>query len=130
MSNSTDNVKNIVWISSYPKSGNTWVRFLLLNLIYGKQETTKDLNRLIPDIHKSDFTSPPPDQPTTFIKSHFKMSEDMPLLERTAGFIYVVRNPIDVVLSNLNYYFWTHSIPNDPVLRDKIKADYIGNGSA
>jgi hypothetical protein len=27
-------MKKIVWLASYPKSGNTWVRFLLANLLY------------------------------------------------------------------------------------------------
>jgi hypothetical protein len=30
--------KNIVWIASYPKSGNTWIRSLLSNLFYSEGE--------------------------------------------------------------------------------------------
>ena len=26
--------KNLIWIASYPKSGNTWMRSLLTSLIY------------------------------------------------------------------------------------------------
>jgi hypothetical protein len=29
----------IIWLASYPKSGNTWVRFLIYNLVFGKPET-------------------------------------------------------------------------------------------
>ena len=28
------NNKKIIWISSYPKSGNTWMRYLLANYFY------------------------------------------------------------------------------------------------
>lgn len=32
--------KNIIWIASFPKSGNTWMRFLLNSLMYRKDEIT------------------------------------------------------------------------------------------
>ena len=41
--------QNIVWIASYPKSGNTWVRVFLHNLIRelrGKTEGSQDINDL------------------------------------------------------------------------------------
>ena len=38
-------MKKIVWLASFPKSGNTWVRTLLTNLLNGKQEDT--LNNLV-----------------------------------------------------------------------------------
>ena len=30
------NLKNLIWIASYPKSGNTWMRSILTALIYSK----------------------------------------------------------------------------------------------
>ena len=30
----------IIWISSYPKSGNTWVRYLLANYFYNPSRIT------------------------------------------------------------------------------------------
>lgn len=33
----------IVWLASYPKSGNTWLRLLLTNLIFGKEDAA-DIN--------------------------------------------------------------------------------------
>jgi len=38
-------MKKIVWLASFPKSGNTWVRTLLTNLLNGKQEDI--LNNLV-----------------------------------------------------------------------------------
>lgn len=37
--------KNIVWLASYPKSGNTWLRSILVHLLYPEQEY-KDLQYL------------------------------------------------------------------------------------
>jgi hypothetical protein len=94
--------KQIIWIASYPKSGNTWVRFLLCNLVFGAVESAADLNRMAPDLHELRDPSALPDQPL-FLKTHFPFSPALPLAEHTAGAIYVVRNPADVMMSNFHY---------------------------
>ena len=121
----TEFPKVINWIASYPKSGNTWVRFLLLNLIYGPQSSTEKLDALIPDIHKLAGQIKIPANSNVLIKTHFQLSATMPLFNHTAGFIYIIRNPIDTMMSNLNYAFTMHGIVNDPAVRDKIKKQYI-----
>ncbi len=35
----------IIWLTSYPKSGNTWVRFFILSLLFGNK-TEINLNHL------------------------------------------------------------------------------------
>ena len=35
-------MKKIIWISSYPKSGNTWMRFFLSNYFYNKKKIESD----------------------------------------------------------------------------------------
>jgi aryl sulfotransferase len=99
----TDSAKNVIWIASYPKSGNTWVRFLACNLVYGLQDSAAGLNRLAPDIHE---LSAIPAAPTalTFVKTHFPLSSALPLATNTAAAIYVVRDPADVMLSNFHYH--------------------------
>lgn len=94
--------RTVVWIVSYPKSGNTWVRFLVCNLAFGLQDSAAALNRLAPDIHE---LSAVPDPPTSlvFIKTHFPYSAALPLAAHTAAAIYVVRDPADVMLSNYHY---------------------------
>jgi Sulfotransferase domain len=122
----------IIWIASYPKSGNTWLRAFLHNLLRDPPEGY-DLNRI------DDFTigdssvgwyvglvgRPPLDwtmqevgrvrrkaheamtrafPDNVFVKTHNALLADEhsgPLitLELTAGAIYVVRNPLDVVIS-------------------------------
>jgi hypothetical protein len=98
----TGSAKTIVWIVSYPKSGNTWVRFLTCNLVYGLQDSAAGLARLAPDIHE---LAAIPDAPSalSFVKTHFPYSPALPLAANTAAAIYVVRDPADVMLSNFHY---------------------------
>src|SRR5271154_483438 len=60
-----------VFLVSYPKSGNTWIRFLLANLIFPEQPATfANIHRLVPDptdSAKRDFDRLPRPR---IIKSH------------------------------------------------------------
>ncbi|AFY37525.1 sulfotransferase [[Leptolyngbya] sp. PCC 7376] len=42
---------SIVWLSSYPKSGNTYLRFLLFSYIYGSFKTSSDVEEKVKDLH-------------------------------------------------------------------------------
>lgn len=98
---------------------------MLLNLIYGPQNTTEKLDTLIPDIHKVTGQLQVPPNTSVLIKTHHLLSPAMPLFNHTAGFIYIVRNPMDVMMSNLNYAFMSQGVENDPVIRGRIKEQYI-----
>jgi hypothetical protein len=39
-------LKKIIWISSYPKSGNTWIRYFLSNYFFNKKKLNLDFNIL------------------------------------------------------------------------------------
>ncbi len=96
------NSRNILWIASYPKSGNTWVRFLACNLLHGRQESASTLNLLVPDVHELGshlVTS----AYAGLVKTHFAFSSRIPLADRTAAAVYVVREPADVLISNFHY---------------------------
>jgi hypothetical protein len=96
-------MSKVVWIASYPKSGNTWIRFLVSNLVYGPIDSAATLNRLVPDIHElrpADLQAP---SNAVLMKTHFPYSPALPLAMHTAGAIYVLRDPADVMLSN--YYY-------------------------
>ena len=101
MAEPAENRRNIVWIASYPKSGNTWLRFMACNLLFGTQNSAAALNTMSPDIHEwggerlADHSG--------LVKTHFYYSPTLPLTERTAAAIYVVRQPADVLLSNFHY---------------------------
>ena len=88
-----------IFLVSFPKSGNTWTRFLLANLRFPEEPATwANINRLIPDptgTAKRDF-----DRMTRprIIKSHECFDPRYPRV------IYIVRDPRDVVLSQYHYH--------------------------
>src|SRR5467141_984715 len=88
-----------VFILSFPKSGNTWTRFLIVNLVY--PETPADfsnINRLTPDpeaLSKREMAKMPRPR---IIKSHQYFD---PRYKRV---IYVVRDPRDVALSQFHFH--------------------------
>lgn len=93
----------IVWLASYPRSGNTWLRFLLYAYLHGPIDNTAEVNRRIPPI----LRPLPPEalRATRLIsKTHFERSPTHPMIERTLGVIHIRRHPKDVLLSGLNYH--------------------------
>jgi len=87
-----------VFLTSYPRSGNTWTRFLVGNLVYQNEPVTfLNLERLVPDMYKhSDRTLRRLPRPR-ILKSHECFDP------RYKRIIYVVRDPRDVAVSN---YHW------------------------
>jgi hypothetical protein len=87
-----------VFILSFPKSGNTWTRFLIANLIY--PETPADfsnINHLIPDpeaMSKRDLAKMPRPR---IIKSHQYFDPRYPRI------IFIARDPRDVLLSTYHF---------------------------
>lgn len=94
----------IIWLASYPKSGNTWLRFLLHNYLYGETHKTSDVAMKIPDIHLRDTVLSVQKTEPLFCKTHLLLSERHPNIRDTTGFIYILRHPKDVLLSNINYF--------------------------
>ncbi|MDG4855153.1 MULTISPECIES: sulfotransferase domain-containing protein [unclassified Mesorhizobium] len=124
----------IVWLASYPKSGNTWTRHFLhslLKVLHGEagaqsinnmgrfssgeagrwrysamvgREITKDDKELIPTLRpKVQVKLAEEAGGVAFIKTHnaLLMDEGQPVINpaATAGAVYIVRNPLDVVIS-------------------------------
>lgn len=124
----------IIWLASYPKSGNTWTRAFLHNLIAGDEVEgdTYDINKM--NVLSTSDNGPPwyeevlgkPVKEATheeiaqarpavhklihdkssgfiFLKTHnaLVVHDNVPLHTPayTAGGIYIVRNPLDVVIS-------------------------------
>ena len=127
----------LLWIASYPKSGNTWVRAFIENYLRNRPQAI-DINTLHqvslaesraflyePFITGGDTTAASVEeicairplvhadmarraQGTVFVKTHNFHGEfaGYPLHNSsvTSGAIYIVRNPLDVVLSLANYF--------------------------
>ena len=129
-------MSSIVWLASYPKSGNTWVRAFLQNYISDSHKAA-DINALdeyFADESKPYWYSRHTDRPledlaladicqmretvhldiadsrqgTVIVKTHNLLGDcdGYPLhnMSVTAGAVYVVRNPLDVVLSISDHF--------------------------
>jgi hypothetical protein len=82
------------FVVSYPRSGNTWTRFLIANLLHPQEPATfANIERLVPDaaLQTSRYMRKIPSPRT--IKSHTYFEPRYPWV------IYIVRDPRDVVLS-------------------------------
>ena len=102
----------VVWLASYPKSGNTWVRFLLHAAVHGGVRESVEVSASIPDVHRAMPTDGQAEARAAAgegyagrvaMKTHFELTPDHPPLDRTWGAVHVVRHPRDVLLSGLNY---------------------------
>jgi len=88
-----------VYLVSFPKSGNTWTRFLIANLAHANETVGfENIHRLVPDpfvTWKRDFDrmSRP-----RIIKSHECFEPRYPRV------MYIVRDPRDVVISQYHYH--------------------------
>jgi hypothetical protein len=96
-------VTKIIWLASYPRSGNTWLRFLLYNLHHGAPFASHQVDKFIPSFHKGLTAEYFARGTPSIIKTHLRYSDDMPLAECTAGAIYVYRHPVPVMASNVRY---------------------------
>jgi hypothetical protein len=97
-----------IFLVSFPKSGNTWTRFLLANLRFPDEPATwANIDRLIPDptgTAKKDFDRMPRPR---IIKSHECFDPRYPRV------IYIVRDPRDVVVSQYHYHRKIRKIEDD-----------------
>jgi hypothetical protein len=97
-----------IFLVSFPKSGNTWTRFLLANLRFPEEPATwANINRLIPDptgTAKKDFDRMPRPR---IIKSHECFDPRYPRV------VYIVRDPRDVVVSQYHYHRKIRKIEDD-----------------
>ena len=138
----------IVWLASYPRSGNTWVRALLSNYLYSEKENTfenlehidlfpsskyfnnlidkKEINENKKDIFKNYILAQEKlnlNKKINIIKTHCfagKVEDsEFSNSENTAGFIYIIRDPRSVAISNSHHEEINISKSVDQILNPK-----------
>ncbi len=87
-----------VYLISFPRSGNTWLRYLLASMLHGPQIDPALVAATVPDIHQSDPAVRPGTGPL-WVKSHMAATEG-PLPARV---VYLVRNGLDATASYHRY---------------------------
>jgi len=86
------------FIVSYPRSGNTWTRFLIANLLHPEEQATfANIERLVPDAEAQSSRALKRTARPRCIKSHEYFDH------RYRKVIYIVRDPRDVALSYYNF---------------------------
>lgn len=88
-----------VFIVSYPKSGNTWVRFLVANALFpGKELTLRNLHELLPTVQESTAASLRALPSPRFIKTHGAFFSLYPKS------VYITRDYRDVIVSAFHHF--------------------------
>lgn len=103
------------FIVSYPRSGNTWTRFLIANLLFADQPVSfANIERLIPDAEalSSRYMKRLPSP--RVIKTHQYFDHRYPKV------LYITRDPRDVVLSYYNFSRKYRHIADDYPLEDYV----------
>jgi hypothetical protein len=97
-----------IFLTSYPRSGNTWTRFLIGNLVYQDQPVTfANIESRIPEIYfNSDRRMRTLSRPR-ILKSHECFQPQYPRI------IYIVRDPRDVAVSFYHHNVKAGNIPDD-----------------
>ena len=91
---------NDVFIVSYPKSGNTWTRFLISNLVHKEAVTFANVENLVPSIYVH------PDRVLRRLPRILKSHECFD--PRYRKVIYIVRDPRDVAVSYYHHCIKMH----------------------
>ena len=87
-----------VFVGSYPRSGSTWLRFMLLEILAGQASGFSNTNEMLPDVGKHQTGAPVLPGNGRLIKTHEPFRADY----RKA--IFLVRDPRDVALSEFAFH--------------------------
>ena len=112
----------LVWISSYPKSGNTWVRNFLYRYLWGEPRVnigkrSLAIDRIVREsgadgareslvaAHAEAVHSvwPPEISEHLLVKTHYEWSPAHPVADDGRMTLLIVRDPRDVMLSAMNF---------------------------
>jgi hypothetical protein len=93
-------MKDIAYIAAFPKSGITYLNFMLFHILFDCPQDARLIDSdYIFDLHESLARVPPPGSTTRYTKIHFPYSPQLPLRQRAGRTVYLLRDPIDVMMS-------------------------------
>jgi hypothetical protein len=113
----------IIWLASYPRSGNTWLRFLLCAYLLGAVRGSHEMEGRIPNLHRGHLDQARDHDPK-LVKTHRPWGQRHPCHNESRACIYLIRHPKDVLLSNLNYF----KLQGQAVEDRAFALDFIDNG--
>lgn len=97
-----------IFLVSYPKSGSTWLRFLIASLKCGQEPVDfTNVDQVIPDIYQDVEKKLQAFERPRIIKSHEYFDP------RYKKVIYIVRDPRDVAVSYYYHHIKQNLMPND-----------------
>ena len=123
----------IIWLASYPKSGNTWIRIFLTNLLFSEEKSQLDINKtgIVQFPLRSHFANLVDnslnleeitnkcisaqnrinsDSKIKIFKTHSALwkqpstGKSFTNLQNTKGIIHIVRDPRNIITSVLDYF--------------------------
>ena len=93
-------MKDISYIAAFPKSGITYLNFMLFHVLFDRPQDARLIDSdYIYDVHESLARVPPQGEEPRYLKIHFSYSMGIPLRERAARAVYLLRDPVDVMMS-------------------------------
>jgi Sulfotransferase domain len=104
-----------VWIVSYPRSGNTWTRFLIANLVArGETVDWSNIERHVPDIYLNQDPELRSLPRPRYFKSHEAYRPDYRRV------VFIVRDPRDVAVSYYHFLRKSNRLPAEAPLAEFI----------
>jgi hypothetical protein len=93
-------LQSLVSLSAFPKSGVTYLSFLLFHSLFPDATDVHELERkYIVDIHAYPRARPAGAGELRLFKSHWPCNPQAPIVKSTDKAIYLIRHPIDVMMS-------------------------------
>lgn len=114
-----------IFIVSYPRSGNTWLRFILANLLHPEGVASfANIEALVPDIHKNTDAVLRRMSGPRLLKSHAAFEPSYPRV------LYLCRDPRDVAVSDYYYLLTRSQLANESMEEylDLFLQGQVGNG--
>jgi Sulfotransferase domain len=117
-------MKDVCYIAAFPKSGITYLNFMLFHILFDRPQDVRRIDsEYIFDVHEALNRVPPPSEVDRYVKLHLPFNPQIPLRHRAKRAVYLLRDPIDVMMSLWDFKHLTaeegllEASPSDRALR-------------